>query len=505
MKRISRRDFLKTTGATAVALSFPSILTGKAQAAEYAGINWKPSADEIKKWRQFEGETVYVLTENTPPSVGIRGAASDFTKLTGMKAEFTLEVMDPLKEKIFLDLRGGDPKFHVNYSQPRPIGCVICEYWTPINKFVDVKTGKSRMPDLPDVPDTPKGLHDAFMPLHPEQGCQYYDPELWYGLPYDTAMGMLFYRKDLVDKYGKKFEDQYAKPMKPDFNTTWDDLYDMADFINKNCDEVDSGLGFHMAQNWPINQDYTAFLMSWGVKKEGFSKIEHYEAGQRNPGPYLSDPQDYEKAVEVLEYMKKLQDVIHPDSKIWDWGGLGTAQATGKIAMQMNCGEFCPYVEDPNESVIAGKAGYAVAPKGPAGIHAYEVGASGLSIPAALPLKEQKKAWLFVLWATGPVGQWEAFTKYYGTPVRKTAYEEARKRGWLKEDATFRKAQHLWIQEIQMVDHLDGFCLGPKIPTYSQYLDIAGGELSKWIAGQTPTPKQCLDNMISRLNRLHKV
>lgn len=505
MKKMNRRDFLKVAGAGAVALSVPNIWTKRAGAAGYEGIKWQPSADELQKWRQFEGETVYILTENTPPSIGIRGAKEDFTKLTGMKAEFTLEVMDPLKEKIFLDLRGGEPKFHVNYAQPRPIGCVISEYWTPVNKFVDVKTGKSRMPDLPDVPDSPKGLHDAFMPLHPEQGCQYYDPDQWYGLPYDTAMGVLFYRKDLVHKYGKKFEDKYGKSLKPDPNTTWDDLYDMADFINKNCEEVDSGLGFHMAQNWPINQDYTAFLLGWGVKKEGFAEIEYYEAGQRNPGPYMSDAKDYEKAIEVLEFMKKLQDVVHPDSKIWDWGGVGTAQATGKIAMQMNCGEFCPYVEDPSESVIAGKCGYSVVPKGPAGVNAYEVGASGLAIPGALPLKEQKKAWLFIMWATGPRGQWEAFTKYYGTPVRKSAYDEARNRGWLAEDSSFRKAQHLWIQEIQMRDHLDGFCLGPKIPTYSQYLDIAGGELSKWVSGVTPSPKKCLDNMIKRLNRLHKV
>ena len=140
MSKISRREFLKVAGAGAVALSVPSIWIKKAYAQDYAGIKWQPSPDELKKWRQFEGETVYVLTENTPPSVGIRGAAEDFTKLTGMKAEFTLEVMDPLKEKIFLDLRGGNPQFHVNYAQPRPIGCVISEYWTPVNKFVDVKT-----------------------------------------------------------------------------------------------------------------------------------------------------------------------------------------------------------------------------------------------------------------------------------------------------------------------------------------------------------------------------
>ena len=505
MSKMNRRDFLKIAGAGAVALSTSGLWTGRSHAAEYAGIKWTPTAEELKMWRQFEGETVNVLTENTPPSIGIKGAAGDFTKLTGMKAEFTLEVMDPLKEKIFLDLRGGDPSYHVNYSQPRPIGCVISEYWTPINKFVDVKTGKSKMDDLPDVPDVPNGLEEAFMPLHVAQGCKYYDPELWYGLPYDTAMGVLFYRLDLVEKYGKKFEDQYGKSLKPTADTTWDDLYIMSDFMNKNCKEVDAALGFHMAQNWAINQDYTAFLLAWGVPKEGFAKIEHYTAGQKNPGPYMSEPEHYEKAIEALEFMRKLQDVIHPDSKIWDWGGLGTAHATGKVAMQMNCGEFCPYDEDPKESKVAGKVGYAVVPKGPAGINAYEVGASGLGIPSGLPLKEQKKAWLFVMWATGPVGQWEAFEKFYGTPVRKSAYDEARNRGWLTEDSDFRKAQHLRVQEIQMKNNLDGFCLGPKIPTYSEYLDIVGGELSKWVAGQTKTSKKCLDNMISRLNRLHKV
>jgi len=288
-------------------------------------------------------------------------------------------------------------------------------------------------------------------------------------------------------------------------NTTWDDLYTMADFINNNCKEVDRALGFHMAMNWAVNQDYTAFLASWGVKKEGFAEIKNYELGQKNPGPYMSDPKDYDRAIQVLEFMKKLQNVIHPDSKIWDWGGLGTAHATGKIAMQMNCGEFCPYVEDPNESKIAGKVGYSVVPKGPAGINAYEVGASALALPAALPEKEQKKAWLFILWATGPVGQWEAFTKFYGTPVRKSAYDEARKRGWLEENSEFKKAQHLRIQEIQMKDHLDGFVLGPKIPTYSEYLEVMGGELSRWISGVTPTSKQCLDSITKRLNKIHKV
>jgi len=507
MKKVSRREFLKAAGATGLALSVPNIWIKRAEAQkpEYAGSAWKPPRKEEKLWKQFAGETVYILTENTPPSVGIREAAYDFTALTGMKAEFTLEPMDPLTEKVFMDLRSGAPKYHVDYGQPQTIGNVVCEYWQPLNKFFDMKTGKSKFPNLPDVPDVPFGVGEAFMPGHPEQGSMFYDEGIWYCMPYDTAMGVIFYRLDLVKKYGKKFEDKYGKSFKPGGKYTYEDLLLMGKFINENCKEVDKGLGFHMAQYWPINQDYVTFLTAWGVKKEGFRHIPVWSLGSRMPGPYLDDPKDYEKALSVLDYMRRVSEVMHPDGRIWDWGGLGTAHATGKIAIQSNCGEFCPYVEDPKESIIAGKVGYAIQPKGPAGINAYEVGASGLGIPAALPWKEQMKAYLFVLWATGPKGQWEAFTKYYGTPVRRTAYEECRKRGWLEEDSTFRKAQHIRIQDIQMRDHLDGFGMGPKIPTYTKYIDITGGELSKWIAGETKSAKECLNRMIERMNRLHGV
>ncbi|MCF8035171.1 MAG: substrate-binding domain-containing protein [Desulfarculaceae bacterium] len=496
MKEMDRRTFIKwsatAAGAAVMPLWIEKVLANPTEAA---------------KWQQFKGETVKVLTENTPPSLGIKAASGQFTKLTGMKAEFTLDAMDALKEKLFLDLRGGSPEYHVNYAQPRPIGCVVCDYWEPVNKFIDINNGKSKMADLPDVPaiDTkdPDGLRKAYLPKHFDSGCVYYDRSKLYGLPYDTAQGIMFFRKDIFAKYGPKYSDKTGKPFKLSVDTTWDDFYQMCLFLKKNCKEVDAPLGLHYAQNWPIASEWASFLTGFGVEKEGFAEIKDYFAGQRDPGPVFSRKEDYEKGLQVLEYLKKLLGVMHPDVMTWGWTGLGTAYATGKLAVMRNCGEFCPYIEDPKASVAAGKTGYEVVPKGPSGINAYEIGAAGLSIPKALPLKEQKKAWLFIMWATGPKAQWEAFTKFYGTPVRTSNLEEARAKGWLKPDSKFRKAQHLMVQETELKDHLPGFNTGPKIPTYSEYLDIVGGELSKWVAGRTPTPKKCLDTMIERVNKLH--
>jgi multiple sugar transport system substrate-binding protein len=514
MKKLSRRDFIKKAGLTAAAATAVSLVPkgvknvlakgGKEEEKEMGA----PAVvmSEQDKWRQFEGETVRILTENTPPSVGIMGAAESFTKLTGMKAEFTMDFMDPLKEKMFLDLRGGNPNYHINYAQPRPIGCIVFEYWQPINKFIDIKTGESKYPDLPSVPECPNGLKEAFLDLHMDAGGFFFEKENLYGLPYDSACGIMFYRKDIFDKYGKKFEDQYGKPMRLGADVSWDDVYDISMFLKKNMKgEADYPFAFHYAQNWPIVNEFTTLCTSWGVKKDGFEGIEDIFLGSRTPGPIFSNPKDYDIAVTVLDWMKMVyQDILHPDCNTWDWGGLGTAMAAGNVAIMRQAGEFCPFVEDAEQSNIAGKVGYAVVPYGPAGINSYEIGPSALAIPKALPEREQRKAWLFMLWATGPEAQWEAFTKFYGTPVRKTAFEESRKRGWMDPESDFRKAQHLLPQEIEVRDHVDGFGIGPKVDFYSEYLDIVGGEVSKFVTGKTPKPKTAMDNIVARVNRITK-
>ncbi|MBI5604547.1 MAG: extracellular solute-binding protein [Deltaproteobacteria bacterium] len=459
------------------------------------------AAGDPKKWRQFEGETIRVLTENTPPSLGIKGALDGFTKLTGMKAELTLENMDALKEKMLLDLQGGKPEYHVNYVQCRPIGSVMYHFWEPTNTFVNLKTGKSLHADLPDVPDCPNGLYEAFMPMHVESSSIQYDKNIWYGLPYDTAQGIMFYRKDIFDKHHKKYEDQTGKKLMLTPNTTWEELFNQCAFLKK-AEPGIAPFGLHYGNGWPIISEFNSLGLAYGVKKDGFAGIENPFVGKKNPGPVFSEKSDYDAGLQALEFMKKLREVMHPDVVIWEWGGLGTAFATGKIAMMRQCGEFVPYIEDPKASVAAGKTGYAVVPKGPSGINAYEMGCASLAIPKALPMKEKKKAWLFILWATGPEAQWTAFEKFYGTPVRKSAYTKARKLGWLDENPKFKKAQHLRIQEIELTKYIAGFTPGPKIPYYNEYLDVGGTELSKWVTGEYKTAKETLDKYISRVNSL---
>ena len=495
MKEIERRTFVKLGLAAAAGTALVPNWIERALA----------SPSETAKWRQFEGETVKILCENTPPSLGIKATAENFTTLTGMKTEFTLHAMDELKEKMFLDLRSGKPEYIVNYAQMRPIGCVVCDFWQPIDKWVDVKTGKSKIPELPDVPDANGDLVGSFIPKHFDACATYFDPSKFYTLPYDTAQGIMFYRKDIFDKYGPKYQDKTGKPFKLGPDVTWDDVFDMCMFLKNNCKEVDAPLGLHYAQDWPIVSEFNTSLTGWGVANDGFPGIKDGFVGERNPGPFFARKADYDKAVQVLEFLKKLREIMHPDVMTWDWGGLGTAYSTGKLVIQRNCGEFAPFVEDAKTSVAADKTGYAIVPKCPAGINAYEMGPAGLAIPKVLPEKEQRKAWLYILWATSAKAQWNAFEQFYGTPVRTANMDEATKRGWVTPDSTFRKAQHLWVQMKELTQYLNGWDVGPKIPTYNEYLGAVGPEVSKYVAGVTPKPQQCMDNMIAKVNKLHGV
>jgi len=474
----------------------------------YQGAEWKPKPEDIPKWRQFAGETVYVATENTPPSLGMYNVLENFEELTGMKVDMTLDLIDELKEKIFLDLKGGAGGFHVNYGQTAPIGTQVNEYWSPINKFADVDTGKSLFPDLPDIPDIPEGtkLEDAFTAGNTEFGAKFYEPHTWYGMPYDTAMYIMFYRKDLFEKYNDKFIEEYGKPMVIEGMgeyLTWDDWYDFSVFFNKYVTEVDYAMGMCNAQNWALNLNFQTFLRAWGVEGNGFEKLDRV-LGSRDPGRFLShDPEEYEKALGSLEFFKKLYLEMDPDSVVWAWDETGTAMCTGRIGMMYQCGEYVPMVEDPTKSEVWGKVGYAVCPTGPGGYHAYAVGAAPISINGTIPMREQKKGYLYVLWTTGPVAQHKAFEMFSGTPVRGTVYEYARARGWdyYTEEGHRAVGIYLKVQEKQSTAYEDAWCV-TKIPTFTKYLEITGGEVSKCLVGKV-TPKEAMDNMISRLNKLH--
>ena len=102
----------------------------------------------------------------------------------------------------------------------------------------------------------------------------------------------------------------------------------------------------------------------------------------------------------------------------------------GQFAMVVEWHEFASGIE---ESKIKGKVGYARLPKGPKRT-ASMFGGTGIGINGVAPAKEQKAAWLFLVWATSKDIQLANLKSDVGggTPTRDSVYklpevEKARK------------------------------------------------------------------------------
>ncbi len=126
-------------------------------------------------------------------------------------------------------------------------------------------------------------------------------------------------------------------------------------------------------------------------------------------------------------------------------------------------------------------------PRGPAGT-ANHFGGTGIGISGAATEREQKAAWLFLVWATSPEVQLMGMKSEAGggTPTRASVYQlqqaqqAMRRPSELPNLLTYPAVSTAW-----QPDHIG---LRPKIPAWNECDTAIYTELSKMlVAGQSPT------------------
>jgi multiple sugar transport system substrate-binding protein len=80
----------------------------------------KIEAPEGFNWRQFEGITLNVITENTPPSSGLAAHIDVFEKATGIKVNIEQVNLDIVVEKAGLDFNARNTPTRTRFSRSRP-------------------------------------------------------------------------------------------------------------------------------------------------------------------------------------------------------------------------------------------------------------------------------------------------------------------------------------------------------------------------------------------------
>lgn len=506
---MTRRDVLKTLGVGTLALVGGQIVTTKS-------LSQAASAAEDEKWRQFAGSKLIFLSEDTPPTLAVKAKIQPFTELTGIEIEIIPEYLDIVAEKLRIEREIKEGAFALYYNQDKPIGA----------PFFDMAEDLRQFEQDPTLPTLPEGVGAEVWGYRWLDVCgRYFGREQVISYPYDNAIAVMMYRQDLFEKYSPQFEQEYGRPLVYTDRTTWKDVLDICAFF-KNADfpDVKYGLALQGKKGWAGHLDYQRFSYSHGQWLE-WDFDDWF--GSDAPGPCNWGD---EQSVLTMTRYKDLMNAAHPDSLHLDWATVDEAYRTGLIAMCPNYGEFAAGVEDPRTSKAAGgRTAYALCPKGEPSwivnggqaVNGTNYGIGGIAINRNVAPELKKAAYLFILWVTSHDTQYQVLKDVGGTPTRMSVFElDDVKAAFNRETAPMKAIDPVEMEPGVVVNDVPlmpnaltygpslidvrppNIAVGPKIPTFNEYIMLYNSEIHKCVSG-LQSPEEACRAIKTKTDRLH--
>ena len=144
--------------------------------------------------RQFEGLTLNFIVVNNLYANILSHESEEFSQVTGINIKIRPVDFDTLVQKVNLDFIAQAGEYQVIYVDP----------YQTLNRFHDyleVLNPYNKDPELPRI----KGFLDDFVTSQTIV-CSYFEnEENVYTVPFDSTTMILYYRKDIFDKYRDRF------------------------------------------------------------------------------------------------------------------------------------------------------------------------------------------------------------------------------------------------------------------------------------------------------------
>ena len=409
-----------------------------------------PFKEGVKPLRKYPGVKVTALFSTHSAWMG--PLVDLWAKETGAQVEALWLAVADLEAKAMTDLAQGVSWDIVQLDDPwygefEPFIIPVSQWPSEYRDYIYSKEY--------DLDDITKGA--LKMPTH--------KGELW-GLPYRTGARMLFYRKDLYQKYGLKV------PPATEEYYFWDE------------GNEPSLLKDLIALKPEIPNTYPFGVMA----KQGGANAYHYISEWLWPwgGTVLDEKDNWRPKLDSREALESLTfyvdllhkyGVMHPESVAWEWSEIQTAQQKGKVAVTNLYTPYATAMNDPTKSDVAGKMGYALVPKGPPpkGISTSAVGGWSFSITKFSKNKEAAADLIINL--TNKEGQL-LMAKLGNGPTRKSVFAHPDMK-WM-----------WWSPTI--IASLERARTHPKIPEWPK-IHIKGQEVVAKALARIMTPKEALD------------
>lgn len=320
-----------------------------------------------------------------------------FEKETGIHVEFVVLPENDLRKKVTEDVALGAGKFDIatigNYDAP----IWAKNGWiAPLTPMFD---------KLPEAEQKAYDLQDIFKPV--TDSISYKDN--LYALPFYAESSMVYYNKEIFEAAGLTMPEQ----------PTWEQIADMARKVKEKTG--DTGIIIRGLPGWgemmaPVNTIINAFGGSW------YNMDWNAQLTSQNT----------KDAIQF--YVDLLKDAGEPGATSTGFTEALTLMSTGKAAMWYDSTVAAGFLNNPKDSAVAGKIGYAFAPNQEKENNGW-LWTWTLGIESASKNKEQ--AFEFIKWATSKeyiakVGETEGWG-VAPSGTRKSTYENPK----YKEAAPF--------------------------------------------------------------------
>ena len=326
-------------------------------------------------WRQAEGTEITLLASEHPWTAGVREHLDEFEALTGIKVKVTAFAEDLYLDRANLAIRSATPVADVFMSL---MDAAIFEQWSvggvaPLTPFI--QDAALTNPDYDYAGFTPSLLLGASFPPGDPAAQQY-------AIPISMETYILFYNKDLVDKYlGGKVP------------ATMPELLTAAQTVTDAAGGEAFGSVMRGQRSASLVDTMTGVVLNaWGEAEAPLPyNIWFDDAWDK---PRFDDPR---VATGLANYAGLLK--AGPENALsFGWEDASRYFAQGKAAFFVDASVFGPSFEDPANSAVAGKVGYAPMPPASGDVSVSGHWAWGLSM--AENSANKTAAWLFMQWAT---------------------------------------------------------------------------------------------------------
>ncbi|MBI9108849.1 MAG: extracellular solute-binding protein [Spirochaetales bacterium] len=364
----------------------------KESAASSAEITFKDGWTLAEAAAPWKGETLRFIGEALPPLEALADVKEEFEAITGVKVEIEQYGQAEVIEKTMADFVGGTRIYDLIISPHRQLGAYVENDWIlPLGEFLN--NNKLRDPDF----NIEGG---ALLDEYYWHEVSWYNNKA-YGLPFHFITMYLWYRYDIFEEASEiaAFKRAYGYDL-PNPPVTMKEYYDVAEFFTREKGEKLAGKvldrnfygntiqGKRHVSSW---YDFLNFLYPFGGRELYIEKGSDYGKIGINS----------REAVKAMEYYKSLVPFCPPGVLTFGWDESQAAMQQDIAVMGIEWDDAVGAVENPKESLVAGKIAYS----GPPIEVEKAVQVEGWSY--LIPKKSNKPelAWLFIQWAMGDLTQ----------------------------------------------------------------------------------------------------